>query len=333
MVVNDNMRIIYDMRVTILALDGVFDTGLTVLLDTFSTANELAVDQGIRPPLFDVKLVGARRRIRTALGMTTTVEPAGAVRKPDWGIVPALNAKRPEHLVGALGRKDVQEALAHLRAWHDRGIGLAGACIGTFLLAEAGLLDGREATTTWSLAPLFRQRYPNVRLEDSRMIVASRGVVTAAAMMGHLDLALWLVRQASPQIAALVARLMLIDRRTSQAQYIIPDFLAHADPLIERFERWARRNLAMGFSLGEAASALSVTARTLQRRTDAVLGKSPLAFFQDMRVERAQHLIAVGDNLEKIAGEVGYADSATLRNLLRRRLGRSVRDLRAEMRC
>jgi transcriptional regulator GlxA family with amidase domain len=333
MVVNDNMRIIYDMRVTILALDGVFDTGLTVLLDTFSTANELAVDQGIRPPLFDVKLVGARRRIRTALGMTTTVEPAGAVRKPDWGIVPALNAKRPEHLVGALGRKDVQEALAHLRAWHDRGIGLAGACIGTFLLAEAGLLDGREATTTWSLAPLFRQRYPNVRLEDSRMIVASRGVVTAAAMMGHLDLALWLVRQASPQIAALVARLMLIDRRTSQAQYIIPDFLAHADPLIERFERWARRNLAMGFSLGEAASALSVTARTLQRRTDAVLGTSPLAFFQDMRVERAQHLIAVGDNLEKIAGEVGYADSATLRNLLRRRLGRSVRDLRAEMRC
>jgi transcriptional regulator GlxA family with amidase domain len=332
MVVNDNFRIIYDMRMTILVLDGVFDTGLTVLLDTFSTANELAAaDRGIRRPLFDVKLVGARRHIRTALGMTTTVEPAGAVQKPEWAIVPALNAKQPEHLVRALRRKDVQEALAHLRAWHDRGIGLAGACIGTFLLGEAGLLDGREATTTWSLAPLFRQRYPNVQLDDSRMIVASRGVITAAAMMGHLDLALWLVRQASPQIAALVARLMLIDRRTSQARYIIPDFLAHADPLVERFERWARKNLAMGFSLEEAASALSVTARTLQRRTEAVLGKSPLAFFQDMRVERAQHLIAVGDDLEKIASEVGYADSATLRKLLRRRLGHSVRDLRAEM--
>ncbi len=319
------------MRVTILALDGVFDTGLTVLLDTFTTANELAIGEGIRGPLFDVKLVGERRRIRTALGMTTTVESAGAVRKTDWAVVPALNAKRPENLVRALGRKDVQEALVHLRAWHDRGIRLAAACIGTFLLGEAGLLDGREATTTWSLAPLFRQRYPNVRLDDSRMIVASRGVVTAAAMMGHLDLALWLVRQASPEIAGLVARLMLIDRRTSQAQYIIPDFLAHADPLIERFERWARSNLAMGFSLEGAASALAVTARTLQRRTEAVLGKSPLAFFQDMRVERAQHLIAIGDDLEKIAGEVGYADSATLRNLLRRRLGRSVRDLRAEL--
>ena len=320
------------MQVAILALDGVFDTGLTVLMDTFSTANELVAWQTAGQPLFDVQLVGARRRIRTALGMTTMAEPAGAVRQPDWAIIPALNAKRPETLIAALGRKDVRRALAHLRAWHDRGIGLAGACIGTFVLGEAGLLDGRDATTTWALAPLFRQRYPDVRLDDSRMLVVSRGVVTAAAMMGHLDLALWMVRQASPQIAGLVARLMLIDRRTSQARYVIPDFLAHADPLIERFERWSRQNLATGFSLEAAASALSVTARTLQRRTEAVLGKSPLAFFQDMRVERAQHLIAIGDDITKIASEIGYADPATLRNLLRRRLGRSVRDLRAEMR-
>jgi transcriptional regulator GlxA family with amidase domain len=320
------------MRLAILVLNGVFDTGLTVLLDTFSTANELASMQGARRPPFDVRLVGPRRRVRTALGMTTAVEPMSTVRRPDWVIVPALNTKQPERLVEALARRDVRDALAHLRAWNGRGIGVAAACIGTFLLAESGLLDDREATATWSLAPLFRQRYPNVRLDDSRMIVVSGGVVTAAAMMGHLDLALWLVRQASPDLAALIARLMLIDRRTSQAQYVIPDFLAHADPLVERFERWARANLSAGFSLHKAANALSVTARTLQRRTEAVLGKSPLAFFQDIRVERAQHLIAIGDDLEKIAGEVGYADSATLRNLLRRRLGRGVRDLRAEMR-
>ena len=320
------------MRLTILVLNGVFDTGLTVLLDTFATANELASMQGARRPPFDVRLVGPRRRVRTALGMTTTVEPMSTVRRPDWVIVPALNTKQPERLVEALARRDVRDALAHLRNWNGRGIGVAAACIGTFLLAESGLLDDREATATWSLAPLFRQRYPNVRLDDSRMIVVSGGVVTAAAMMGPLDLALWLVRQASPDLAALIARLMLIDRRTSQAQYVIPDFLAHADPLVERFERWARANLSAGFSLQNAANALSVTARTLQRRTEAVLGKSPLAFFQDIRVERAQHLIAIGDDLEKIAAEVGYADSATLRNLLRRRLGRGVRDLRAEMR-
>jgi transcriptional regulator GlxA family with amidase domain len=318
------------MRLTVLALDGVFDTGLSVLLDTFSTANELASAQGIARPLLDVSLVGVRRHIRTALGMSATVEPANKVRRPDWVVVPALNAKQPERLVEALGRRDVLEAMAHLRTWHAGGVGVAGACIGTFLIAEAGLLNDQDATTTWSLAPLFRQRYPEVRLDDSRMIVACGRVVTAGAMMGHLDLALWLVQQASPAMAALVARFMLVDKRTSQAQYIIPDHLAHADPLIERFEHWARENLALGFSLQDAANALAVTPRTLQRRTEAVLGKSPLAFFQDMRVERAQHLIAIGHDLERIAGEVGYADSATLRNLLRRRLGRGVRELRAD---
>jgi transcriptional regulator GlxA family with amidase domain len=319
------------MRVTILALDGVFDTGLSVFLDTFSTANELASVGGITRPLFDVQVVGVKGQVRTAHGLTMTVESASTVRKPDWVIVPALNAKQPKQLVEALKREDVLEAMAHLRAWRARGIGVAGACIGTFLLAEAGLLNGLEATTTWSLAPLFRQRYPDVRLNDSQMIAVAGRVVTAGAAMGHLDLVLWLMRQASPEMAARVARFMLIDRRPSQAQYMIPDYLAHADPLIERFERWARENLASGFSLQNAANALSVTPRTLQRRTEAVLGKSPLAFFQDMRVERAQHLVSIGHDIEKIAAEVGYAESETLRTLLRRRLGRGVRELRAEL--
>lgn len=317
------------MRLAILALDGVFDTGLTALLDIFSTANELAALRENAGPVFDVDLVGIRPQVRTALGLTATVGPAAAVVRPDWIVVPALNAKQPARLVAALASPDMAEAAVHLRAWQGRGIGMAAACIGTFLLAEAGVLDGREATTTWSLAPLFRQRYPAVRLDDDRMIVASGGVVTAAAMMGHLDLALWLVRQASPELAAVVARFMLIDKRPSQGPYIIPDHLAHADPLVERFERWARENLASGFSLQQAAGALAVTPRTLQRRTEAVLGKSPLAFVQDMRVERARHLIAIGQDVERVAAEVGYADAATLRTLLRRRLGRGVRELRS----
>ena len=319
------------MRLAILALDGVFDTGLTVLLDVFSTANELMAAQGIARPLFDVQIVGLRLQIRTAHGLTVVAEPVGAIRKPDWVVVPALNRKQPDQLIEALQSGDVREALVHLRAWHAAGIGVAGACIGTFLLAEAGLLDGAEATTTWSLAPLFRKLYPKVRLDDSRMIVAAGRVVTAGAAMGHLDLALWLIRQASPELAARVARFMVIDKRPSQAPYVIPDHLAHADPLVERFEHWARDHLAAGFSLQDAARALSVTPRTLQRRTEAVLGKSPLAFFQDMRVERAQHLVSIGHDLEAIATEVGYAESGTLRALLRRRLGRGVRELRAEL--
>ncbi len=210
------------MKLAILALDGVFDTGLAALLDIFSTANELAAMQGMAGPAFQVDLVGIRPQVRTALGLTASVGPAEAVGQPDWIVVPALNTKQPARLVAALASADVVAAGELLRGWQDRGIGVAGACIGTFLLAEAGLLDGRAATTTWSLAPLFRQRYPAVRLDDQRMIVASGRVVTAAAMMGHLDLALWLVRQASPEMAALVARFMLVDKRPSRGPISFP---------------------------------------------------------------------------------------------------------------
>lgn len=320
------------MRLVILALDGLFDTGLTVLLDTFSMANEMAAVQGFDSPPFDVRVAGVRKRIRTAHGLSMSVEAASSVPRPDWVVVPAPNARQPDVLVEALERRDARDAMTYLREWHADGVGVVAACIGTFLLAEAGLLDHREATTTWSLAPFFRQRYPAVDLDDSRIIVASHRIVTAGSAMSHLDLALWLLRQASPDLAALVARLMLIDQRSSQAKYIIPDFLAHGDPLVRRFERWARDHLASGFSLQAAAAALSVGPRTLQRRTEAVLGKSPLAFFQDLRIERAQHLVSVGYDIEKIATEVGYADSATLRTLLRRKLGRGVRELRAEIR-
>lgn len=318
------------MKLSVLALDGVFDSGLAVLLDTFSVANDLAAAEGMRSPLLTVKVVGVRRAVRTALGLTAAVEAIGGPR-PDWVAVPALNTRQPEQLQQALARPDVREAIGYLRDSHGAGAGLAGACLGTFLLAETGLLDDAEATTSWPMAPLFRKRYPRIRLDDSQMITVSNRVVTSGAMMGHLDLALFLVGQASPEIASLAARFMLVDKRSSQARYIVPSYLAKSDPLVDRFERFVRTNLAGGFSLQAAAKALGVGPRTLQRRTEAVLGKSPLAFVQDLRVQRAQHLVSIGLDLEAVATEVGYADAATLRTLLRRHLGRGVRELRAEM--
>lgn len=316
------------MNLTLLAVDGVFDTGLTVLLDVFGTANELASLQASPVAPFNVSVVGVRKKVRTAHGLRVPLVE-GTTPRPDWVVVPAISTKMPDQLVPALARADVMDAALQLRAWHADGARIAAACIGTFLLAESGLLDGQSATTTWWLAPLFRQRYPAVQLEDARMLVPSGDFVTAGAAMGHLDLALWLLNQASPELAATVARYMVVDDRPSQAPYIIPDHLARADPMVARFERWARSRLAEGFSLESAADELATSKRTLQRRIEAVLGKSPLSYFQDLRVERAVHLVRTSQiDIESIASQVGYADGATLRTLLRRRLGRGVRELR-----
>lgn len=317
------------MRIHVLALDGVFDTGLSTVLDAFGTANELATMQKRDSLHFEVTLVGVRRRVHTSQGLSVPVQRADAAQRPDWVVIPAIGYKMPEPLRRALERPDVADTGKLLRAWSAAGVNCAAACIGTFVLAESGLLDGRVATTTWWLAPMFRQRYPRVQLDDGHMLVSSASMLTAGAALAHIDMALWLIRQASPELAATTANYLVVDSRPSQSAYSIADHLAHADPMVERFERWARGRLAKGFSLDEAASSLATSKRTLQRRIDEVLGKTPLSYFQDLRVEHAVHLLKTTRlDIERIAGRVGYADGVTLRALLRRRLGRGVREIR-----
>ena len=258
------------------------------------------------------------------------VAPAERRRAPDWAIVTAIGQRTPQALRQALNTPEARDGVRALADWADKGAHVAAACIGTFVLAETGLLDGEAATTTWWLAPFFRQRYPRVHLEDRRMLVHSGRTLTAGAALSHMDMALWLIRQASPSLAAVTARYLIVDTRVAQSAYAILDHLAHADPLVQRFERWAREHLAAGFSLGQAAQALATSKRTLARRIGEVLGRTPLSYFQDLRVERAVHLLRTSsDDVEAIAASVGYADGVTLRNLLRRRLGRGVREIRS----
>ena len=318
------------MRVHLLVLDGVFDLGLAALTDTLRTANELAGTLPDAPPPLEISLVGVRRRVHTAQGLTVPVLPVASVAQPDVVLVPALGAKMPDALAARLALPDVADAVAVLQDWSHAGAAAGAACTGTFLLAESALLDGHHATTSWWLAPMFRQRYPQVVLDESRMLVNSASFTTAGAALAHLYLALGVLRGRSPALAALAARYLLLEARGSQAEFVIPDHLAHADPLVERFESWARRRLVHGFSLADAARAVGASERTLARRLRSVLGKTPLSYFQDLRIERAVHLLRTGsDSVEQIAAQIGYADGVTLRALLRRRLGRGVRELRS----
>ncbi|BCA53876.1 AraC family transcriptional regulator [Nitrospira sp. KM1] len=318
------------MRIYIVALQNTFDTGLSTLLDTFSVANELAASSKALTTRFDVTIVGVRSRVTTSHGLSIPARRATGLAHPDIALVPAVGAKMPDTLSRLLDQREIVDAQSLLRHWFQRGTMLGAACTGTFILAEASLLNGHHATTSWWLAPFFRERYPQVVLDESRMIVHSSPFITAGAALAHLDLALWLVRHRSPALAALTARYLVIDSRPMQATFAIPDHLAHADPFVERFERWARRRLGDGFSLHDAARAVRTSPRTLTRRLHAVIGKSPLAYFQDLRVERAVHLLQTSNHsVDQIADRVGYASGATLRTLIQRKIGRGVRELRA----
>jgi len=316
------------MRVHVLALDDVFDLGLSAVLDAFQTANELIEIGRLAVPRFEVKTIGVRKSVKTSHGLRVPVHAVGG-RVPDCVVVPAIGFKMPGPLENALSRPDVRDAADALRHWAGRGALMSAACIGTFVMAESGLLDRQRATTTWWLAPLFRERYPDVLLEESHMIVQSGRMVTAGAALSHIDLALWLVRQSSPQLASLTAKYLIVDSRPSQSAYALTDHLVHADPVVQRFERWARSRVARGFSLSEAAQTVGASKRTLARRMHNVVGKSPLAYFQTLRVERAVHLLkTTASSVDEVAERVGYADGVTLRALLRRRLNQGIREIR-----
>jgi transcriptional regulator GlxA family with amidase domain len=317
------------MKVSVLAYNGIFDSGLAAVLDVLDTANAMRDGLDSPPPGWDVTTVAHGKRVRTGAGHIVNAAPLDAASDADLIIVPALNVRGPEELVEFIESTPaapLRRLIARARA---RGTAVYTACSGTFLLAESGVLGERRVTTTWWLAPAFRARYPGVDLDQTRMVISSDGVTTAGAAFGHVDLALAVVRASSPALADLISSYLVVDERPSQSSYTIPSALAQSDPAVAAFERWARDRLAEPISIPEAARAMGVSERTLQRATQRVLGTSPVRFIQDMRVEQAAHLLRTTDlPLEAISRQVGYEHANTLRILLRERTGQTTRALR-----
>lgn len=316
------------MQVAVVVYDGIFDSGLCAILDVLSNANALG-GQIHEAPTWDVTMVGATPQVRTGAGLRVAPEPLEHAHAADLLVVPALAESRPSALldhVGGEASRPVRDLIARARG---HGTAIASACAGTFLLAEAGVLDDVRATTTWWLSPSFRARYPRVLLDHSQMVVACDGITTAGAAFGHIDLALAIVRTGSPALADLVARYLVVDERPSQSAYTIPSALAGSDPTVAAFERWTREHLAEPVSLADAAKAIGVSERTLQRSVRRAIGTSPIRFVQDLRVERACHLLRSTDmSVEAISRRVGYEHPHTLRMLLRERTGKTASALR-----
>ncbi|MGI5143535.1 MULTISPECIES: GlxA family transcriptional regulator [unclassified Streptomyces] len=316
------------MDVAVLVYDGVFDSGLAAILDVLDNANAIGA-QISDPPTWNVATVGPQPQVRTRAGHLVDTKPLAHAEAANLLIVPAPGAQGPAELLDYVAGDQslpVRDLIARTR---ERGTTIASACAGTFLLAEAGILDGQRATTTWWLAPAFRARYPKVQVEESHMVVTSDGITTAGAAFGHVDLALAIVRAGSPALADLVARYLVIDERPSQSAYTIPSALAQSDPTVAAFERWARDRLAEPISIPHAAQSIGVSERTLQRSVQRTLGTSPIRFIQDLRIERASHLLRTTDmSVETISRKVGYEHPNTLRVLLRERTGKTVATLR-----
>jgi transcriptional regulator GlxA family with amidase domain len=316
------------MRVAILAVDGMFDSGLSAIMDILGTANVLSSQADLPEPPFGVSTIGSGTSVRTANGLELATIPWSQARQdpPGLAVMPALGLRPPAEIVGIVRDHGFLPVITELCG---EGTGMAAACSGTFFLAESGVLDGLTATTSWWLGPAFRARYPQVDLDESQTLSIAGNITTAGAAFAHMDLALSLVHRTSPVLAELVARYLVVGDRPSQAAVAVPSLLASGDPVVASFERYIRDHLAEPVQIEEAARAIGVSGRTLQRATRSTLGISPIRFVQEVRLEQAIFLLrTTSQTPAAIAAAVGYADAGTLRSLVRRRRHTTLAALR-----
>ena len=170
------------MKTAVLALPSVLDTSLGMTLDILGAANRLRTLAGQSPVFRPVLTSMQGSQVRSGAGlMLGPAVPASRLPRPDLIIVPGANLPLPDEVDAWLASASVSRAVDWLREMARQGAEVTASCAGTFVLAEAGLLDGRSATTTWWLAPHFQKRYPHIALDMNRMVVRDGPVTCAGA--------------------------------------------------------------------------------------------------------------------------------------------------------
>lgn len=301
------------------------------MYDLFKSAGRdwgLIVNGQLGPQLIEPVIVSAHPgslvlsndvRIFPQAGLASTVPPAQYI------CVPEINLPPSTPLVGRFERE-----IAWLRQRYARGATLATACSGAMLLAEAGLLDGQDATTHWAWCDVLREHYPKVNVRAQRaLVVAGDGqrLVMAGGGTSWLDLSLYLVARAVGVDAAMqLARLNLIDWHSIGQQPFAR--LARSrqvdDAIVARCQSWIADHYPERNPVNAMVRLSGLAERSFKRRFQQATGMSPLEYVHTMRIEEAKQLLESGDQpIEAIANDVGYEDAGFFSRLFRRRVNLS----------
>jgi transcriptional regulator GlxA family with amidase domain len=308
-------------RIVVLALDGVVPLNLATPFSIFGDARDAD-----GRPLYSLTLAGARAGpVATSAGFPITVARGlRALAAADTIVVPATSTFR----------EPADPAV--LRALRRTNARVMSICAGAFVLAEAGLLDGRRATTHWAYADAFRSRFPAVALDPAVLYVDEGDVLTSAGAAAGIDLCLYVVAaDHGAEVANRVARhnLTAPHRDGGQAQFVERPLAATRDGSLEATRAWALDRLGSRLTIDELAKHAAMSRRTLIRRFKAETGTTPLQWLIIQRTGLARRLLEETDlPIEAVAARSGFGSAPSLREHFRRSLATSPQAYRATFR-
>lgn len=324
----------HTVRIGILVFPETVGASAAGPFDVFKIANTMSQ---LRPAAeqvrFDVQWVSREGGLVTNLsGLSFATQEVDAGL--DVLIVTGVDRHVTREIVPAI--RTMPDDLALVRDFARSGRFISAMCTGTFVLAEAGILDGRRATTSWWLSSYFAKRYPGVQLESEELVVRDGHILCSGGAGSYLDLALWLVgHYGGEPLRQMTAKILVADSgRASQTPYVAQALVerkGHA--VIELARRWLNEHIERDWNMADLASHCNTSPRTLLRRFHKGLGMSPVQYSQQLRVERAKALLESSTlSLEDITGRCGYADVSTFSTVFKRWAQVTPREYRSRFR-
>ncbi|WP_163351808.1 GlxA family transcriptional regulator [Desulfovibrio sp. JC010] len=306
-------------KITILMPHRFMLSSLAIPLDAFKGAGVYwnILNDREPEPLFEVKTVSIDGNpVQTYDGLE--LKPDGSiqdVKDSETILIPPSDASE------ALRPEEVEWIMTA----HARGAHIASICLGAFLLAKTGLLDGKTATTHWGYVNRFRKEFPAVRLKPDKIITDEGNMFCTGGANAGGDLSLYLIaKYVSWEVAHQTARVMLMDAdRISQSPYSTFRFdKSHGDKQILDIQFWLEDNFSEDVTVEQLAEKVGMSRRTFERRFKDITGDSPRRCIQRIRVEKAKRFLELGGKtFDEITYLVGYEDSSTFSRVFKKSTG------------
>ena len=293
----------------------------------FTAANEFLENSG-RPPLFEVQLVGLTREVSLHKGSFTVHVDLllSEVKKTDLIFVPALFGD----LNSALEAN--RPFIPWILSQYKQGAEVASLCIGAFLLASTGLLNGKKCSTHWRSANTFRTMFPEVDLVDDRIITEEQGLYTSGGANSYWNLLLYLLEKNTNREIAIIASKVFaveIDRKSQSPFIMFNGQKSHTDEPVKKAQEFIENNVSDRIWVEALATRFAIGNRIFERLFKKATNNTPVEYMQRVKIEAAKKYLEISSkNINEVMYDVGYTDTKAFRTIFKRITGLSPIDYR-----